>query len=119
MGILNKDKYLRDIASAIGRGAVHFESGDRPSFMMGGRQVYIHSVSFDSLSGEMTYTVCNAAGKILTSDKGVRRLSELGASQLRELSVKVGDYIGLRRERMKNLVNIESRLKTARPKLGL
>ena len=119
MAIIKKDKYLKDIAQRIGRGSVFFEAEDRPSLMMGGRQVFVSSVGFDLLSGEMTYSVSNSTGEILPSTRGVRRLGELDIKSLNELSRVVAAYADLRMERTRNLVNLENRVRQVSPKRGL
>ena len=116
MAIIKKDKYLKDIAQRIGRGSMFFEAEDRPSLMMGGRQVFVSSVGFDLLSGEMTYSVSNSKGEVLPSAKGVRRLGELDVKSLSELGRVVGPYAELRKERTRNLVNLESRMYQSSPK---
>ena len=119
MAIIKKDKYLKDIAQRIGRGSVFFEAEDRPSLMMGGRQVFVSSVGFDLLSGEMTYSVSNSTGEILPSARGVRRLGELDIKSLNEVSRVVATYADLRMERTRNLVNLENRVRQVSPKRGL
>lgn len=111
MAIINKEKYLKNIAFRLGRGSVFFEAEDRPSLMMGGRQVFVSSVGYDFLSGEMTYSVSNQKGEILPSAKGVRRLVELDVKSLSGIDKVVGYYSELRRNRSRNLVNVETRLR--------
>ena len=79
--------------------------------MMGGRQVFVSSVGFDLLSGEMTYQVSNSKGEILPSAKGVRPLAELDVKSLSGIDKVVGEYADLRRSRTRNLINVESRLR--------
>ena len=104
MAIIRKDKYLKDIANRIGRGSMFFEADDRPALLMGGHQVYVSSVGYDMLSGEMTYAVSNLKGEVLPSARGIRRLGEL-----------VSRYSDLRRERTRNLVNVETRMRQITP----
>lgn len=111
MAIIRKEKYMKDIAIRIGRGSMFFEAEDRPSLMMGGRQVFVSSVGFDLLSGEMTYQVSNSKGEILPSAKGVRPLAELDVKSLSGIDKVVGEYADLRRSRTRNLINVESRLR--------
>ena len=82
MAIINKDKYLKEIASLVHKGEMVFEAVDRPSLEMGGRQVYVGSVAFDLDLGELTYSVQNRAGDTLASAHGVRRLSGLDGKSL-------------------------------------
>lgn len=116
MAFINKDKYLKDIATRVGRGSMFFEAEDRPSLMMGGRQVYVSSVGFDTLSGEMTYTVSNQRGEILPSAKGIRPVRELDIKSLASVDRMVVQYSDLRRERTRNLVNMEARMRQVSPK---
>lgn len=116
MAIINKNKYLKDIATRIGRGSVFFEVEDRPSLMMGGRQVYVSSVGYDTLLGEMAYTVSNERGDILTSSKGIRPVKELDIKSLVSVSHVVAEYSALRQERTRNLVNMEARMRQVSPK---
>lgn len=114
MSIVNKDKFVKDIASKVMKGTVHFEMEDRPSLMMGGRKVYVDSVSYDPLIGELTNSVSNENGDILRSRHGVRPLKELEPSVLRDVSEKVSAYVSMRVQRAKNIVNLESRLGRSR-----
>lgn len=110
MAIIKKEKYLKDIAMRIGRNSMFFEAEDRPSLMMGGRQVFVSSVGYDLLSGEMTYTVSNKAGSTLLSEKGVRKLAELDIKTLSGLDEVVKRYEELRKSRTRNINNVSSRL---------
>ena len=109
MAIINKDRYLKDIAAAVRRGALYFESQDRPALEMGGRQVFISSVSYDMDSGTLSYAVSNARGDVLPSAHGVRPLSNLDARSLLEVSKTVGRYAALRQRRDENLIQLASR----------
>lgn len=111
MAIVKKEKYLKDIAQRIGRGSMFFEAEDRPMFMMGGRQVFVSSVGYDNLSGEMAYIVSNQEGRVLPSAKGVRCLAELDITSLVKVQDVVKTYDGLRKERTRNLVNMETRMR--------
>lgn len=122
MAIINKDKYLREIASLVQKGAYHFEPADRPSLMMAGRKVFISSVEFDLDSQELNYTVSNEKGDVLLSALGERRLAGLDMKTLAAVGGKVREYAELRSQRERNQVNIESRLATVRrnrPALGI
>ena len=110
MAIIKKDKYLKDIATRIGRGSVYFEEEDRPMLLMGGRQVYVASVGYDFLLGEMAYTVSNDRGDILPSAHGARRLAELDFKTLSKIGETVNEYSALRRERSRNMANIQARV---------
>lgn len=114
MAIINKDKYLMEIASLVRKGSYEFEPGDRPAVRMGGRDVFISSVGFDMERGELTYTVSNEAGEILPSAHGERPLSVLDARTLGTVGGTVRRYAELRRERERNQVNIEARLDAVR-----
>lgn len=109
MAISVKDKYLRSIAALIKKGSMHFEKEDRPSVMMGGRQVFVESVSYDLAAGALTYDVCNAEGVTLSSQHGIRPLDKLDSLTLKSVEEKVRMYDGFRQQRSANLVNIESR----------
>lgn len=111
MAIINKDKYLKDIASLVHKGVMDFELNDRPALEMGGRRVYVGGVAFDYDLGELTYTVQGREGALLPTEHGVRRLSQLDVRSLAAVSDTVRRYAGLRRERERNLVNVESRLR--------
>ena len=111
MAIVKKEKFLKDIAMQLGRRTVHFEEEDRPSLMMGGRRVYVAAVGYDFLLGGMAYSVSNARGDILPSSHGVRQLGELDVKSLLAVKMAVDEYSRLRRERTRNLVNIESRMR--------
>ena len=115
MAIIRKDKYLKDIANRVGRGSMFFEADDRPALLMGGHQVYVSSVGFDTLSGEMTYAVSNLKGEVLPSARGSRRLGELDIRSLASVSEVVSRYSDLRRERTRNLVNVETRMRQITP----
>lgn len=115
MAVINKEKYLREIASFVQKGALEFENGDRPVVEMDGMKVYISRVGFDFDRGEITYDVSDAAGKILPSVHGERPLAALDVRTLASVSGTVKEYAALRSSRERNLVNVESRLKeTAR-----
>lgn len=116
MAVIRKDKYLKDIATRIGRGSMFFEMEDRPSVMMGGREVFVGSIGYDNLCGEMTYTVSNSRGDVLPTAHGVRRLVELDVRTLSQLSGLVGEYQRLRQSRTQNLVNLETRMRSLEPK---
>ena len=111
MAIIKKDKFLKDIATRIGRGQMYFEMEDRPSLMMGGRQVYVSSVGYDNLSGEMAFSVSNSKGEILSSARGIRRLADMDAKSLSTVCDVVNEYASLRAERTRNLVNMETRMR--------
>ena len=111
MAIINKDKYLKDIASRVKRGAMYFEAEDRPGLDMGGRQVFVSSVAFDLDRGELTYQVSNVRGDVLPSVHGVRNLRELDIKTLSTISGVVRTYQGMQLSRERNLVNIESRVR--------
>lgn len=110
MAIIKKDKFLKDIATRVGRGSMFFEMEDRPSLMMGGRQVYVSSVGYDNLSGEMAFSVSNSKGEVLSSAKGIRRLADMDAKSLSAVSAVVSEYADLRAQRTRNLVNLETRM---------
>ena len=115
MAVINKEKYLREIASFVQKGALEFENGDRPVVEMDGMKVYVSRVGFDFDRGEITYDVSDAAGKILPSVHGERPLAALDVRTLASVSGTVKEYAALRSSRERNLVNVESRLKeTAR-----
>ena len=115
MAVINKEKYLREIASFVQKGALEFENGDRPVVEMDGMKVYISRVGFDFDRGEITYDVSDAAGKILPAAHGERPLAALDVRTLASVSGTVKEYAALRSSRERNLVNVESRLKeTAR-----
>ena len=110
MAILNKEKYLKDIAALVQKNAMDFEAKDRPSLMMDGTKVWIGSVAYDHDSGQFSYTVQDEAGREYASAHGMRPLSGLDVKTLRTVSEVVTRYAGLRRERGRNLVNIDARL---------
>lgn len=99
------------IAAKVGKGALHFDLSDRPSVMMGGRNLGISSVAFDPLEGVLTYDVSDKSGKVLSSLFGVRRLEYLDDSLLNAVSKVVDKYAALRNgrgrglEAIKNMVN--------------
>ena len=112
MAIINKDKYLKDIASRVQRGAMYFEAEDRPVLDMGGRRVYVSSVAFDLERGELTYEVSNAKGDVLPSVHGVRSLRALDIKSLSAVGSVVKAYQQMQIDRERNLVNIESRVRS-------
>ena len=111
MRILNKESVLMGIAAKVGKGALYFDLSDRPSVMMGGRNLGISSVAFDPLEGVLTYDVSDKSGKVLSSSFGVRRLEHLDDSFLNAVSKVVDKYAALRNgrgrglEAIKNMVN--------------
>lgn len=115
MAVINKDKYLKDIASHVPKRGLYFEGDDRPAVMMRGRQVYISSVAFDPELEQLTYTVANKRGDVFTSEHGERRLSALDVRTLSSVSDTVRRYALLRGQRERNELNIASRLRMAAP----
>lgn len=113
MAIINKDMYLRDIALLVGKGGLSFDMGHRPGFEVDGRKVFVGSVSFDAERSALTYTLCNEAGKVYPSARGVRELSRLDVSVLSTVRTEAQEAARLRSRRTRNLVNIESRLREA------
>ena len=111
MAIVKKEKYLKDIAALVHKGVMDFEGDDRPSLEMGGRKVYVSSVGFSYDLGELTYKVSTREGTELASAHGLRPLSGLDQKTLSAVSDAVRRYAVLRRERERNLVNVESRLR--------
>lgn len=109
MAIINKDRYLKDIAAAVRRGVMDFELQDRPVLEMGGYKVFVSSVSYDMDHGELTFSVSNSKGETLASSHGVRPLSKLDAKSLSEVASVVRRYESLRRKRSENLMQIASR----------
>lgn len=87
------------IAAKVGKGALHFDLSDRPSVMMGGRNLAISSVAFDPLEGVLTYDVADKSGKVLSSSFGVRRLEHLDGSLLENVAKAVEKYAALRNSR--------------------
>lgn len=112
MAIINKDKYLKDIGALVKKGVMYFEADDRPQLEMGGRKVFVSSVSYDMERGDLTYAVSNQKGDILPSAHGVRPLAGLDARTLSAIGKKVHEYAELRSQRERNLINVESRLQT-------
>lgn len=121
MAIINKDKYLKDIAARVQRGAMDFEEGDRPELDMGGRKVYVKGVHFDLDRGMLAYTVCNSKGDVLPSVHGMRSLSELDIKSLSAVSKEVIKYhdLQLQRERNLNVINNRLRSSAKRPQVGI
>lgn len=108
MAVLNKEKYLKDIASLVRKGAVYFDEADRPEIDMGGRKVFVSGVSYDQDSGEMAFVVSNSSGVELPSAKGPRALSSLDQRTLVAVRDRVREYAGYKRGRGLDLVNIEA-----------
>ncbi len=122
MAIINKDKYLKDIGSLVQKGVMYFDADDRPRLEMGGRKVFISSVSYDMDRGDLTYTVSNQNGVVLPSAYGVRPLAELDSKTLSSVSEAVHKAAALRVSRENNILNVESRLQMVnrrRSSLGL
>lgn len=119
MAVINKDKYLKDIAAAVQRGVMYFDEGDRPRMEMGGHVVFISSVSYDMDSGELAYTVSNAKGDILPSSHGVRKASQLDVKMLSVLANTAGQYRALRQRREQNISRVVSRVASLSGKNGL
>lgn len=111
MAVTNREKYLKGIASRVRKGALHFEGEDRPRVMMGGHEVFISSVSYDTERCDLVYEVSSKAGKPIASQNGERLLSGLPLDTLAAVDAAVTRYASLRRERERNIVNVESRLK--------
>lgn len=118
MAIVNKDKYLKDIASCIKRGEMYFEAADRPVVEMGGRKVYVSSVSMDLDLGVLAYQVSNARGEVIPSAHGVRPLSELDGRVLSSVNKVVRQYHGYELQRERNLRQVSSRVNSVRRKVG-
>lgn len=114
MAIINKEKYLKDIARMVKRGAMYFEAEDRPQIEMGGRQVYIGSVSFDYDRGEMAYKVYNRVGNEIPSAHGVRPLQELDLRTLSSVKEVVANYHRMALERERNISKIFSQVGSLR-----
>lgn len=110
MAIIDKEKYLKDIASLVRRDAILFEANDRPAILIGGKQAYVGSVFFDMDHGVMAYTLCDAAGRELTSARGMRPLSQLDIKTLSEVDVTVKEYASMRIMRERNLEMIKARV---------
>ncbi len=106
MAISLKDKYLKAIAQAVGRGAVDFEAEDRPRLEMGGRQVYVGSVYYDLDRGELAFSVCNERGDVYPSVHGMRPLSSLDQRTLSGLREVTDRYRRMRVRRDENLSRI-------------
>ena len=119
MAIVRKEKYLKDIASLVKKGALYFEGDDRPVVSMGGRQVFVSSVAYDMESGEMTYRVSDEAGREYASGHGVRPLSNLDIKTLVNVAESARKYAALHRERERNIVNIEARVRNAGKRSGM
>lgn len=121
MAIINKDKYLKDIAGRVQRGAMYFEQGDRPAVEMGGRKVYVSSVFLSHDRGELAYTVANAYGDVLPSVHGMRALRDLDVRTISAVDRVVGRYAAMRLERENNVRRIASQVKGVAKKsyLGL
>ena len=109
MAILQKDRFIRDIAGAIGREAMHFEKEDSPAVMIGGRQYFISSVFFDSYESKLAYELSDARGVVIPSAFGLRPLSDLPSNLLKETRDVVQEYAAYRRNRVKNIVNLVNR----------
>ena len=109
MAILQKDRFIRDIAGAVGRGAMHFEKEDSPAVMIGGRQYFISSVFFDSYESKLAYELSDSRGAVIPSAFGLRPLSDLPSNLLKETRDVVQEYAAYRRNRVKNIVNLVNR----------
>ena len=109
MAVIDKNKYLRQIAELVGKGAVCFDLGDRPALEMGGHTVFVRSVSFDTERGEFTYAVSNVNGEILPSAHGVRPLSGLDIGTLNGIADVVRRIRGRRLQ-----VSVDRRLESPR-----
>jgi len=124
MAVIKKDKYLKDIASHLHKGALYFEAKDRPAVQMGrgsdGKPltVYVSSVSFDQESGQLTYKVADAQGAELPSAHGLRPLVGLDVNTLSRVSDTARKYAELRSLRERNMVTINARLKAVRKPVG-
>lgn len=110
MAIINKDKYLKDIAASVQRGAMYFEQKDRPGIEMGGRQVFVSSVFLSHDRGELAYTVANSQGDVLPSAHGMRPLRELDVRTLSAVGKVVSNYRRLRLERENSMHRITSQV---------
>ena len=124
MAVIKKDKYLKDIASHVHKGALYFEAKDRPAVQMGrgadGKPltVYVSSVSFDQESGQLTYKVADSRGEELSSAHGLRPLVGLDINTLSRVSDTARKYAELRSLRERNMVTINARLKAVRKPAG-
>lgn len=110
MAVINKDRYLKDIAAALQRSRMYFDKKDRVSFMMGTTKVYISDLSFDFDNGEINYNVSNERGDIFASAHGVRLLREVDVNTLASLSELVDRYHKLALKRQESLGRISSQL---------
>lgn len=116
MAIINKDRYLRDIARHIGKGEMSFDLENRVGIEVGATKAFVKGVAFDAERGELTYELCDAEGKVYTSSRGARPLSGLGVKDLSKVSAVVTEAARIRSQRMANIVNIRSRLGAVRGK---
>lgn len=114
MAVVNKAKFLMAIARLVAKGSVSFEGKDRPSFEADGKKLFIGGVSFDQEKGELVYSLLDGAGRLLSSRNGNRPLEGLDVRTLSTVSEMVRNYSNLRRQRQRNIVNIESRLRASR-----
>lgn len=117
MALINKDRYLKDIASRVQRGAMYFEQGDRVAVEMGGRKVFVNSVFMSHDRGELAYTVANAAGEVLPSAHGMRPLRDLDVRTLSAVTKVVSRYAAMRLERERNISRIASQVMGIKRKL--
>ena len=107
MGIVNKEPFIRDICNRVSRGAVYFDKDDRPALEMGGKKVFISSVSFDQSLGRMTYSVSREDGALALSKHGPRLLEHLDAGTLSMVNRSVREAcrrtVSLRRDNVRSL----------------
>lgn len=113
MPVVNKEKYLREIASLVRKGSLEFAPERRPSLEMGGRTVYVKGVSFDIERGELGYEICSEKGDVLSSVNGFRPLARLDQRSLLSVRDASREAFGARVQRGRNLSNIESRVRAA------
>lgn len=112
MAIINKEKYLKDIAASVMRGAMLFEKEDRPALNMNGREVFISGVYYDLDRGELAYSVSDARNRILPSVHGVRMLADLDVFTLADVSDTVSMYHDYSMSRARSLETVRSAMKS-------
>jgi hypothetical protein len=118
-----KDERLMYIASAVGKGVMHFEGEGRPALQMGGSKVFVSSVCYDMDSGRMSYRLAGADGNPVPGQTLARPLDELDVKALGDIERSVRSGVELRRSARKDAAATQSAAaegrRRAKPSVGV
>lgn len=113
MALIEKQRYLSDIAASVRKGEIVFDKDDRPVLSVGDNDVYVGSVSYDMDSGELVWGAQTRSGVPVPSPRGPRPLDTLNMASLKSVGATVSRYAGYRARRESNIVNLEAGVRVA------